>query len=66
MTDLWEDMERLNDLYEELCWPHDDPLTFQIEGDRIVVRNPLQEQRNKLNEHIRSTPGSRPSIEDVT
>ena len=65
MTDLWEDMDRLNNLYEELCWPHDDPLTFQIEGDRIVIRNPLQEQRTKLNEHIRSTPGSRKGSEDV-
>ena len=66
MTDLWEDMDRLNNLYEELCWPHDDPLKFQIEGDRIVIRNPLQEQRNKLNEHIRSAPGSRPSSKDST
>ena len=65
MTDLWEDMEKLNDLYEELCWPHDDALLFQIEGDRIVIRNPLQEQRNKLNEHIRSTPGSRTSSKDA-
>ena len=65
MTDLWEDMERLNDLYEELCWPHDDPLTIQIEGDKIVIRNVLQEQRNKLNEHIRGTPTSRAGSEDV-
>ena len=66
MTDLWEDMERLNDLFEELRWPHTDPLTIQIEGDRIVIRNLLQEQRTKLNEHIRGTPGSRPSGTDVT
>ena len=65
MTDLWQDMERLNDLFEELQWPHTDPLTIQIEGDRIVIRNILQEQRDKLNEHIRGTPGSRPSGTDV-
>ncbi len=60
MTDLWDDMEKLNDLYEELRWNHTDPLTFQIDGDKIVIRNILQEQRDKLNEHIRGTPGTRP------
>ena len=25
-TDLWEDMDRLNMLYEELCWDHMDLL----------------------------------------
>ena len=23
VNDLWEDMDRLNALYEELMWPHD-------------------------------------------
>ena len=36
---LWIDMEKLNALYEELCWDPDDELTFRIEGDRIVVEN---------------------------
>tara|TARA_R110002050_G_scaffold1904_5_gene11942 strand:- start:3065 stop:3250 length:186 start_codon:yes stop_codon:yes gene_type:complete len=44
---LWTDMERLNDLYEELCWPHTDELTMQIEGDKVVIRNLYQEQREK-------------------
>ena len=26
VNDLWEDMARLNMLYEELCWGHDDVL----------------------------------------
>ena len=43
-TDLWEDMDRLNILYEELCWDHDDNLLFTIEGDRIVIRNVSQEE----------------------
>lgn len=43
-TDLWEDMDRLNILYEELCWDHDDDLLFTIEGDRIVIRNVSQEE----------------------
>jgi len=43
---LYEDMATLNALYEELMWPHGDALTFQIEGDKIVIRNMSQEQRN--------------------
>ena len=27
---LWEDMKKLNDLYEELNWDPDDQLTFKI------------------------------------
>lgn len=69
MTDenvLWEDLRKLNALYEELRWNHTDPLTFQIEGDKIVIRNIFQEQRDKLNEHFRR--GSRPpeSSQEVT
>ena len=47
VSDLYDDMERLNSLYEQLQWPHTDELTFQIEGDKIVIRNLFQEQRNK-------------------
>ena len=44
---LYEDMEKLDALYETLGWNHSDPLTFVIEGDKIVIRNLFQEQRNK-------------------
>ena len=43
---LYEDMSKLNALYEELMWPVDDELTMRIEGDHIVIRNLSQEQRN--------------------
>ena len=46
-SDLWEDMAKLNALYEELLWPPEDELTFQIDGDRIVIRNIFQEQRDQ-------------------
>ena len=48
MTDLYEDMARLNALFEELMWPHEDALTMRIEGDHIVIRNMAQEQRDML------------------
>lgn len=33
INDLYEDMERLNALYEELCWEHDIPLEFSIDNN---------------------------------
>ena len=45
-------MARLNALYEELMWPHDDPLTMRIEEDHIVIRNLAQEQRDNNIEFI--------------
>ena len=40
-TDLYEDMSKLNMLYEELMWNHDDILEFvaDYENNRIIVRN---------------------------
>ena len=29
-TDLWDDMDRLNGLYEELGWDHTDYLEFKM------------------------------------
>ena len=38
-NDLYDDMRRLNALYEELMWDHDDELQFIIENGRIVILN---------------------------
>ena len=48
MTDenaLWEDMRRLNSLYEELCWDQDDELVFTHDGKRVIVFNKTQEEK---------------------
>ena len=45
-NELWEDMRKLNALYEELMWPVEDKLTFRIEDNHIVIRNLSQEQRD--------------------
>jgi len=39
INDLYQDMERLNALYEELMWAHDVELTFSAdyENDRIII-----------------------------
>jgi|TARA_B100001964_G_scaffold197815_1_gene223045 hypothetical protein len=42
-TDLWDDMARLNALYEELMWDNNDELEFIIENNRIVIYNKTQE-----------------------
>tara|TARA_B100001250_G_C19283733_1_gene564418 strand:+ start:39 stop:242 length:204 start_codon:yes stop_codon:yes gene_type:complete len=39
VNDLYQDMERLNALYEELMWPHDVVLDFSAdyENNRIII-----------------------------
>ena len=47
VNDLWEDMDRLNALYEELMWPHDAELEFNAdyENNRIVFS--LKDEKQK-------------------
>ena len=46
INDLWEDMDRLNALYEEMMWDHDDELEFvaDYENDRIIIKNKSREE----------------------
>ncbi len=44
---LYEDMEKLNALYEELCWGHDDELVFTHENGRVIVYNKTLEKDNE-------------------
>ncbi len=45
VNDLWEDMDRLNAMYEELMWNNDDVLEFvaDYKNNRIIIRNRTQE-----------------------
>ena len=47
VNDLYEDMERLNALYEELMWPHDVALEFSAdyENNRIVISMKDEKQK---------------------
>ena len=40
INDLYEDMDRLNALYEELMWPHDVELEFSADykNNRIIIK----------------------------
>ena len=43
-SNLYDDMRRLNALYEELMWSNDDELQFMIENGRIVILNRTHEE----------------------
>ena len=45
INDLWEDMDRLNSLYEEMMWDNDDVLEFvpDYKNDRIIIKNKSKE-----------------------
>ena len=45
VNDLWEDIDRLNSLYEELMWGNDDVLEFvpDYKNDRIIIKNKSKE-----------------------
>ena len=40
INDLWEDMDRLNALYEEMMWEHDSVLEFVADynKDQIIIK----------------------------
>ena len=44
VNDLWEDMDRLNAMYEELMWDNDDVLEFvaDYKNNQIIIRNRTQ------------------------
>ena len=43
VNDLWEDMDRLNALYEELMWEHDEVLEFVPDhaNDQIIIKRKI-------------------------
>ena len=45
---LYEDMQKLDDMYEELLWHPDDELQFTHDGTKIIITNKTLEQ--KMNE----------------
>ena len=40
VEDLWDDMDRLNAIYEELLWHHKDKLEFipDYDNNRIIIQ----------------------------
>lgn len=44
---LFEDVEKLNALYEELCWDPDDELVFTHDGSEVIIYNKTKENQKK-------------------
>ena len=42
---LWRDVQKLDDLYEELLWHPDDELQFTHDGQKIIITNKTLEQK---------------------
>ena len=36
---LWQDIQKLDDMYEELMWHPDDELQFTHDGKKIIIYN---------------------------
>ena len=43
---LWEDIQKLDDLYNELMWHHEAELQFTHDGNRVIIINKTLEQNN--------------------
>ena len=50
INDLWEDMDRLNSLYEEMMWDHDDVLEFvpDYKNNRIIIKTKVWKQSDRI------------------
>jgi len=45
---LWQDIQKLDDMYEELLWHPDDELQFTHDGEKIIIINKtLEEKENE-------------------
>ena len=44
---LYEDIQKLDDMYEELLWHPDDELQFTHDDEKIIITNKTVENRKK-------------------
>ena len=44
---LWKDIQKLDDMYEELLWHPDDELVFTHDGKRIIIYNKTLEDNQQ-------------------
>ena len=50
---LYQDMQKLDDMYEELLWHPDDELQFTHDGQKIIIINKtIEEKMNETAERI--------------
>ena len=44
---LWEDIAKLDALYEELCWDPDDELVFTHDGEEVIIYNKTKKEQEQ-------------------
>ena len=44
---LWQDIQKLDDMYEELLWHPDDELQFSHDGTKIIITNKTLEEKQR-------------------
>ena len=54
---LWQDIQKLDDMYEELLWHPDDELQFTHDGKRIIITNKTLEEKTMFNERAEKLNG---------
>jgi len=59
---LYDDMEKLNALFEELCWDCDDELMFSHDGSKVIITNKTQELEQWTKTQNASTVGQQWSV----
>ena len=45
---LWQDIQKLDDMYEELMWHPDDELQFTHDGEKIIITNKTLQEKNNV------------------
>ena len=54
---LWQDIQKLDDMYEELLWHPDDELQFTHDGEKIIITNKTLEDKQMFNEKAEKLNG---------
>ena len=54
---LWQDIQKLDDMYEELMWHPDDELQFTHDGEKIIITNKTLEEKTMFNEKAEKLNG---------
>ena len=54
---LWQDIQKLDDMYEELMWHPDDELQFTHDGEKIIITNKTLEDKKMFNEKAEKLNG---------
>ena len=54
-SDMYQDMKKLNMLYEEMCWDNDDIIEFypDYDSNTIIIRNKTMDEEMISGQYVR-------------